>query len=113
MDNSDPVQVIEGILRSFRPFSITCGALGAFLPGTLVVAPIMTDEMIAMNRTVHSVADQTIVPTKQYVYGTWVPYLTLATKLTHTELVKAFDIAGLESHFIVGCQHLSGASSSL
>ena len=56
----------------------------------------MTDEMIAMNRPNHSVADHTFVPSKQYVYGTWVPHLTLATELTHTELVKAFDIAGLD-----------------
>lgn len=72
------------------------GALGAFLPGTLVVAPIMTDEMISMNRAIHFAADQTFVPSKQYVYGTWVPHLTLATELTYTELVKAFDIAGLD-----------------
>ena len=56
----------------------------------------MTDKMIAMNRTNHTVADHTFVPSKQYVYGTWAPHLTLATELTNLELVKAFDIAGLD-----------------
>lgn len=64
--------------------------------GTLVAASVMTDEMIAMNGTNHSVADQTFVPSKQYVYGTRAPHLTLATELTNLELVKAFDIAGLD-----------------
>ena len=50
----------------------------------------MTDEMIAMNRAIHMVADKTFVPSKQYVYGAWVPHLT------HAELVKTFDIAGLD-----------------
>ena len=96
MNNSESVQVIEGNLRSLRPFSISFGALGVFLPGTLVAASVMTDKMIAMNRTNHTVADHTFVPSKQYVYGTWAPHLTLATELTNLELVKAFDIAGLD-----------------
>ena len=96
MNNSESVQVIEGILRGLRLFSISFGALGVFLPGTLVAASVMTDKMIAMNRTNHTVADHTFVPSKQYVYGTWAPHLTLATELTNLELVKAFDIAGLD-----------------
>lgn len=52
--------------------------------------------MIAMNRAIHMVADKTFVPPKQYVYGAWVPHLTLVTELTHAELVKTFDIAGLD-----------------
>ena len=94
-DKSDPVQVMEGVLRGLRPFSMTFDALGAFLPGTLIAAAVMTDEMIAMNRAIHTVADRVFVPSTQYVYGRWVPHLTLAEELTHAELVQAFDTAGL------------------
>ena len=73
----------------------------------------MTDEMIAMNRTNHTVADQTFVPSKQYIYGTSVPHLMLATELIHADPVNAFDIAELEVHFIMDFQPLSGASSPL
>lgn len=96
VDGHDPVRVMEGVLRSLRPFSMTFDALGAFLPGTLVAVPVMTDEMIAMNRAIHAVADGVFVPSKQYVYGTWIPHLTLAAELTHEELVHAFDAAGLD-----------------
>ncbi len=96
VDGSDPFRVMEGVLRSLRPFSMTFDALGAFLPGTLIAVPIMTDEMIAMNRAIHTVADRVFVPSSQYVYGTWVPHLTLAAELTHGELVQAFDTAGLD-----------------
>lgn len=96
VDSSDPVRVMENVLRSLKPFPMTFDALGVFLPGTLIVAPVMTDEMIAMNRAIHTVADQVFVPSRQYVYGTWVPHLTLAAELTHEELVQAFDVAGLE-----------------
>lgn len=96
VDDSDPVRVMEGVLRGLRPFSMTFDALGAFLPGTLIAAPVMTDEMAAMNRAIHMVADQVFVPAKQYVYGTWVPHLTLASELTHEQLVRAFDAAALD-----------------
>lgn len=96
VDGSDPVRVMEGVLRSLRPFSMSFEALGAFLPGTLVAVPVMTDEMIAMNRAIHAVADGVFIPSRQYVYGTWVPHLTLAAELTHEELVQAFDAAGLD-----------------
>lgn len=69
-DGADPVRVMEGVLRALRPFSMTFDALGAFLPGTVIVTPVMTDEMIAMNRAIHTVADRAFVPSKQYVYGT-------------------------------------------
>ena len=93
-DSADPVRAMEDVLRGLRPFSVTFDALGAFLPGTLIATPVMTDEMIAMNRAIHTVADQMFVPSRQYVYGTWVPHLTLAAELTHEELVRAFDVAG-------------------
>ncbi len=93
-DNSDPVQVMEDTLRSLQPFSVTFDALGAFLPGTLIAAPVMTDEMIAVNRAIHTAADRMFAPLRQYIYGTWVPHLTLAAELTHEELVQAFDIVG-------------------
>ncbi len=96
VDGSDPVRVMEGVLRGLRPFSVTFDAIGAFLPGTLIVTPVMTDEMIAMNRTIHTVADRVFVPSRQYVYGAWTPHLTLAAELTREELVQAFDAAGLE-----------------
>ncbi len=96
VDDSDPVRVMEGVLRGLQPFSVTFDALGAFLPGTLIAAPIMTDEMIAMNRAIHTAADPIFVPSRQYVYGTWVPHLTLAAELTHAELVQAFDAAGID-----------------
>lgn len=95
IDDPDPVRVMEGVLRGLRPFSMTFDVLGAFLPGTLIAAPIMTDEMIAMNRAIHAAADQVFVPERQYVYGTWVPHLTLAAELTHEQLVRAFDAAAL------------------
>ena len=95
-DDADPVRVMEGVLRSLRPFSMTFDVLGAFLPGTVIAAPVMTDEMIAMNRAIHAVADRVFVPSKQYVFGTWVPHLTLAVELTHEQLVRAFDTAALE-----------------
>ena len=93
-DDADPVRVMGDVLRTLRPFSLTFDVLRAFLPGTLVAAPVMTDEMIAMNRAIHRVADGVFIPSKQYVYGTWVPHLTLAAELTHEELVRAFDTAG-------------------
>ena len=96
VDESDPVRVMEDVLRSLRPFTMTFDALGAFLPGTLVALPVMTDEMIGMNRAIHAVADQLFVPSRQYVYGTWVPHLTLAAELTHAELVQTFDAAGMD-----------------
>lgn len=96
VDGPDPVRVMGDVLCSLRPFSLTFDALGAFLPGTLIAAPIMTDEMIAMNRAVHTVADRVFVPSRQYVYGAWTPHLTLAAELTHEELVQAFDTAGLD-----------------
>ena len=96
VDKSDPIRVMEDVLRSLRPFSMTFDALGAFLPGTLIATPVVTDDMIAMNKAIHFVADQVFVPSKQYVYGTWVPHLTLASELTHEELVQAFDTAGQE-----------------
>lgn len=94
VDQSDPISVMEDVLRSLQPFSMTFDALGAFLPGTLIAAPVMTDAIIAMNRVIHAVADPVFIPSKQYVYGTWVPHLTLAAELTHAELVQAFDAAG-------------------
>lgn len=96
VDDSDPVMVMEDVLRSLQPFSVTFDVLGAFLPGTLIVAPVMTDELIAMNRAIHMVADRVFVPSKQYVYGTWIPHLTLAADLTHEELVQAFHAAALD-----------------
>ena len=96
VDKSDPVQVMEDVLRSLHPFTMTFDALGAFMPGTLVALPVMTDEMIGMNRAIHAVADQVFVPSRQYVYGTWVPHLTLAAELTHAELVQVFDAAGMD-----------------
>ena len=95
-DCSDPVRVMEGVLRSLRPFSMTFDVLGAFLPGTLIAVPIVTDEMIAMNKAIHAVGDRVFLPSKQYVFGTWAPHLTLAAELTHAELVQAFDIAGMD-----------------
>ena len=96
VDDIDPILVMENVLRSMRPFTVTFDALGAFLPGTLIAAPVMTDELIAMNRAIHTVADQVFVPSRRYVYGNWVPHLTLAAELTHEELVKAFDTAARE-----------------
>ena len=95
-DGSDPIQVMKDVLHSLKPFSVTFDALGVFLPGTLIAIPVMKDEMIAMNRAIHAVADPVFIPSRQYVYGTWMPHLTLAAELTHTELVQAFDAAGAE-----------------
>lgn len=95
VDKSDPIRVLEGVMRGLRPFSMTFNALGAFMPGTLFAAPVVTDEVIAMNRAIHMAADRVFVPSVHYLYGTWVPHLTLAQELTHEELVQAFDTAGL------------------
>ncbi len=94
VDKSDPVRVMEGVLQGLKPFDVSFVTLAAFLPGTLIVTPVVTDEMIAMNRAIHSVADRVFVPSSQYVYGSWVPHLTLALELTREELTMAFDAAG-------------------
>ena len=96
VDGADPVRVMEDALRALRPLTVTFDVLGAFLPGTVIAAPVMTEDMIAMNRAIHAVADRVFVPSKQYVFGTWVPHLTLAAELSHEQLVQAFDTAALE-----------------
>lgn len=55
--SSDPIRAMEDVLRGLRPFSVTFDALGAFFPGVLIATPVMTDEMIAMNRAIHAVAE--------------------------------------------------------
>lgn len=96
VDGTDPVRVMEETMRRFRPFSVKFEVLGAFLPGALIAAPVMTDELIAANLAVQQAAEGFFVPLRQYVFGTWVPHVTLAAELTHLELVEAFDAAGLD-----------------
>lgn len=96
VDGSDPVRVMEGVLRATRPFSVTFEPLASFLPGILFAAPIVSDELIAMNRVIHMAANPFFVPMRLYLFGTWVPHVTLASELTHEELVRAFDAVALD-----------------
>lgn len=93
--SADPVLVLGDLLRGFRSIPLTFRVVGAFFPGILIVTPSVTEELIYMNRAIHLAADGSFEPLKQYVFGSWVPHLTLAARLDRPQLLGAFDTASL------------------
>lgn len=100
IDNTDPVSILEPVMRGFQRFSLMFDTLAAFPPHILFAAPAIREELIYMNREVHKVADTFFQPHEQYIYSRWVPHLTLISDLKQNELDVAFAYACKHMHTI-------------
>lgn len=78
-----------------RPLPLRIESVGVFpTMGTLFLAPVVTAELLAEQRRVHSaVAPHADQPWPYFEPGAWTPHITLAWSLTAHELAVAIPLA--------------------
>ena len=86
--------ILETNAQKIPKCSITWASIGAFVPNVLFSAPVINKQITIANE----MADRFLKPVVDsfnlfYQPNNWVPHTTLATNLTSSELLYAFEIA--------------------
>ena len=106
----DVISVLEENISGFISGEVMWASLGSFVPWVLFAAPVMNEYLhnacVRINSLIEPLA--THCGSGQYLPYKWVPHTTLASRLNHDSLKKAFGVAMQKFSAIKGtCNRIS------